>query len=132
MNVKDANYIISALNHVAELITALAYDVEQQAWAGIEDHVEATGDRPITAAQLAQPALEDAARQHQQTAAPAAESEPQVTLEQVRGVLAGLSGRGLTEQVRNLILNTGANKLSEVDPAKYPALLSEARRLSDA
>lgn len=131
MNVKDTNYIISALNHIAELVTALAYDVEQQAWAGIEDHVEATGDRPIAAAQLAQPALEDAARQHQQIAAPAIEPEPAVNLEQVRGVLAGLTGRGLTEQVRQMILNTGANKLSEVDPAKYLTLLAEARRLSD-
>ncbi|MDO4665446.1 MAG: hypothetical protein Q4A71_04470 [Actinomycetaceae bacterium] len=132
MNVKDANYIISALNHVAELVTALAYDVEQQAWEGIEDHAGMSGARPIAAVQLAQPALEDAARQHQQAAAPAAEPEPQVTLEQIRGVLARLSGRGLTEQVRQMILNTGANKLSEVDPAKYPALLAEARRLSDA
>lgn len=131
MNVKDANYIISALNHVAELVTALAQDVEKQAWEGFEDHAGMSGARPIAAAQLSQPALEDAAQQYQQTAPPAVEPEQHVTLEQVRGVLAELSGHGLTEQVRQLILNTGASKLSEVDPAKYPALLAEARRLSN-
>ncbi len=55
-----------------------------------------------------------------------------MSLAQVRGVLAGLSSQGLTEQVRELIVATGADKLSAVDPAKYGWLLTKARELSDA
>lgn len=55
-----------------------------------------------------------------------------MSLARVRGVLAGLSSQGLTEQVRELIVATGADKLSTVDPAKYGWLLTKARELSDA
>lgn len=58
MNVAQANSVINALNHVAELVTALAADVEAAAWEGVEDHAGMSGTRPIAAAQLAQPALE--------------------------------------------------------------------------
>jgi len=47
-------------------------------------------------------------------------------------VLAGLSSQGLTEQIRELIVATGADKLSVVDPAKYSWLLDKAKELSDA
>ncbi|MDU5420638.1 MAG: hypothetical protein E6128_11425 [Cutibacterium avidum] len=55
-----------------------------------------------------------------------------MSLAQVRGVLAGLSSQGLTEQVRELIVATGADRLSAVDPSKYGWLLAKAKELSDA
>ena len=93
------------------------------------------GARPIAAAGLAQPDLEQAAAEyeaaHRQAPEPAPEPEP-VSLAQVRGVLAGLSSQGMTEQVRELIVATGADRLSAVDPTKYGWLLAKAKELSDA
>ena len=135
MNVTDANKHIAALNRIAEGVTMLAAAIEETAWGSFEDHAEMPGARPIAAAGLAQPALEQAAAEyeatHQQSPEPAPEPDP-VSLAQVRGVLAGLSSQGLTEQIRELIVATGADKLSVVDPAKYSWLLDKAKELSDA
>jgi hypothetical protein len=56
-------------------------------------------------------------------------SEPAVTLEQVRAILAEKSRNGQTAAVRELLQKHGAEKLSAVDPAEYPALLVEAEVL---
>ena len=134
MNVTDANRHIAALNRIAEGVTMLAAAIEETAWEGFEDHAGMLGSRPIAAAQLVQPDLEEAAAEyeatHQQAPEPAPEPEP-VSLAQVRGVLAGLSSQGMTEQVRELIVATGADKLSAVDPAKYSWLLAKAQELAD-
>lgn len=53
-----------------------------------------------------------------------------VTLEQVRAVLAEKSRAGHTAEVRELLVRHGAAKLSEIDPAEYPALLKEAEELA--
>lgn len=138
MNVTQANSIIAALNHVAELVTALAADVESAAWEGFEDHAGMSGVRPIAAAQLAQPSLADAVAEHDQQVAqaraqassPFVAPTPVISLEEVRGVLAQLSSAGKTVQVRQLILDAGAERLSDVDPAKYGWLLERAKGLS--
>lgn len=132
MNVKQANSVIAALNHIAELVTGLAADVEAAAWEGFEDHAGMSGVRPIAAAQLAQPALADAvAEDDQQTTQPTLQqATPAVSLEEVRGVLAELSSAGKTAQVRQLILDAGAQRLSDVEPAKYGWLLDQAKGLS--
>lgn len=65
-------------------------------------------------------------------AKPAAKQEPEekpLTLEEVRAVLAEKSRSGHTEEVRALLNKHGADKLSEIDPAEYPALLAEAEVL---
>ena len=115
-------------------MTALAADVEAAAWEGIEDHAGMPGARPIAAAQLAQPALADAVAEHgQQTTQPTPQqAAPAVSLEQVRGILAELSATGKTAQARQLILDAGAERLSDVAPAKYSWLLEQAKGLSDA
>lgn len=59
---------------------------------------------------------------------PAPEEKP-VTLEVVRAVLAEKSRAGHTAKVRELLEKHGAGKLSEIDPAEYPALLAEAEVL---
>ena len=63
---------------------------------------------------------------------PAAKQEPEekpLTLEEVRAVLAEKSRSGHTEEVRELLNKHGADKLSEIDPAEYAALLAEAEVL---
>lgn len=52
-----------------------------------------------------------------------------VTLEAVRAVLAEKSRNGHTAEVRELLKKYGAEKLSEIDPSEYTALLSEAEVL---
>lgn len=144
MSVADANRFIAALNLIGEGAVLLARAIEDEAWGLIEDHAGMSGTRPIPAIELAQPPLNIKASRSEttrdettdQTPAPATVSEPErepvvVSLAQVRGVLAGLSSQGLTEQVRELIVATGADKLSAVDPAKYGWLLAQAKELSD-
>ncbi len=55
--------------------------------------------------------------------------QPSVTLEQVRGVLAGKSKEGKTAEVRSLLQKYGADKLSEIKPECYSDLLIEAEGL---
>ena len=51
------------------------------------------------------------------------------SLEEVRLVLARLSQGGLTAEVREIIKKHGADRLSDIDPAEYAAILKEAERL---
>lgn len=138
MNVTEANRYVTALNRIAEGVTMLASAIEEAAWESFEDHAGMSGARPIAAAQLAQPALEAEAQEHEaahQPPAPAPTPAPepkQVTLEQVRTVLARLSQAGHTTQVRELIQAAGADKLSEVDPSKFGLLLEQAEAIADA
>lgn len=138
MNVTDSNKHIAALNRIAEGATMLAAAIEETAWEGFEDHAGMPGVCPIAAAQLAQPALEEAAAEYEATNQETPEPQPDpapesgsVSLAQVRGVLAELSSQGLTEQVRELIVATGTDRLSAVDPAKYGWLLEQAKELAD-
>ncbi|MCH3955301.1 MAG: rRNA biogenesis protein rrp5 [Eubacterium sp.] len=52
--------------------------------------------------------------------------EKSVTLPEVRAVLAEKSREGHTKEVKALIKSLGADRLSEVDPSQYPALLKKA------
>jgi len=57
--------------------------------------------------------------------------EPALTLEAVRAILANKSRDGFTAQIRELLQKYGASKLSEVDPAKYKALVADAEVLGN-
>ena len=57
--------------------------------------------------------------------------EPPVTLEAVRAVAAKIARAGGTEQVKALIEQHGADKLSAVPPAEYGALLKELEGIGD-
>lgn len=57
--------------------------------------------------------------------------EKPLTLEAVRAVLAEKSRAGHTARVRELLEKHGANKLSEIDPSEYAALLAEAEVLGN-
>lgn len=59
---------------------------------------------------------------------PVPEEKP-LTLEEVRAVLAEKSRAGHTAEVKALLIKHGADKLSDIDPAEYPALLADAEVL---
>ena len=58
-------------------------------------------------------------------------AEHQLTLEQVRAVLADKSRMGFTAEIRSLLQKYGAAKLSGIDPAPYKALVADAEVLGD-
>ena len=60
------------------------------------------------------------------------EPKPELTLEQVRAVLADKSRAGHTAAVRELLQKYGATKLSQVDPKHYEALMKDAEVISNA
>jgi hypothetical protein len=55
--------------------------------------------------------------------------EKQITLEEVRAVLAEKSHDGFTAEVRGLLEKYGASKLSQIYPSKYAAILADAEEL---
>lgn len=59
------------------------------------------------------------------------EKKPELTLEEVRAVLAEKSRAGHTAAIRTLLQKYGAKKLSGVDPKHYEALLKDAEELDD-
>lgn len=144
MNITDSNKFIRALNTIAEGVTMLGKAIEEAAWAAIEDHADAVGARPITAAELYRPdlvaeaeAFEAAQAQAEQTPTPEPEAAPaavpetaaEVTLVELRSLLAQLSQSGLTEKVRGLLGEFGFDKLSAVPEEQYAALFARAKEL---
>lgn len=104
----------------------------------LADSLQAVADAAVQGGpeQLGQnPEEKPAQKPEKKTAAKRAEPpvekpEPKpLTLEQVRAVLAEKSRAGHTAEVRALLLKHGADKLSEVNPAEYPALLADVEVL---
>lgn len=60
------------------------------------------------------------------------DSQPAVSLVDVRTRLGELSRAGYTAQVRAILERHGVARLSEVDPKDYEAILKEAEDLSNA
>ena len=60
------------------------------------------------------------------------EKKPELTLEQVRAVLADKSRAGHTAAVRDLLQKYGASKLSQVDHKHYETLLKDAEVIGNA
>ena len=63
---------------------------------------------------------------------PTPAKEPELKLEDVRAVLADMSRKGHTAEIRVLLQKYGAAKLSGVDPANYSALLKDVEELDHA
>lgn len=59
-------------------------------------------------------------------------TEPSPTLEEVRAVLAEESRSGFTAEIHALLQKYGADRLSQLDPANYKALLADVEVLTDA
>ena len=52
-----------------------------------------------------------------------------LNIEEVRRILADKARAGFKEDIRNLLKKYGANKLSEIDPVNYQALVDDAEKL---
>lgn len=63
--------------------------------------------------------------------APAKPTEPVPTKEDVRAILAEMSSRGFTAQVKELLRQHGAATLSGIDPSEYAALIKDAEGLAN-
>ena len=63
---------------------------------------------------------------------PEAPEEKALTLEDVRAVCADKSRSGFTAEVKEILSKHGVEKLSEVNPAEYKALLAEVEVLGNA
>lgn len=147
MNIHDANRFIEAYNAQAKAAVLMATAWEELAWGMVEDHADARGVRPAIPAQIIFPTPEEyptppGLQPHTETvptaeSAPMAESAqveqvaPEVSLVELRTLLAELSQAGLTVQVRGLITGLGFDKLSEVPEDKYPVLYVQAKELAD-
>ena len=60
-----------------------------------------------------------------------AKKKQSIPLEKVRGVLAEKSRDGYTAEVRAIIQSFGADRLSEIDPSQYEAVLKKAEVLGN-
>ena len=107
--------VVSDLRSLADSLQAVADAVAQ---GGQEQPDQTTEERPAQ-----EPEKKTAAKKEEK-----AEPKP-LTLERVRAALAEKSRAGHTAEVKALLLKHGADKLSDIDPAEYPALLAEAEVL---
>ena len=107
--------VVSDLRSLADSLQAVADAVAQ---GGQEQPDQTTEERPAQ-----EPEKETAAKKEEK-----AEPKP-LTLERVRAALAEKSRAGHTTEVKALLIKHGADKLSDIDPAEYPALLAEAEVL---
>ena len=107
--------VVSDLRSLADSLQAVADAVAQN---GQEQPDQTTEERPAQ-----EPEKKTAAKKEEK-----AEPKP-LTLERVRAALAEKSRAGHTSEVKALLIKHGADKLSDIDPAEYPALLAEAEVL---
>ena len=107
--------VVSDLRSLADSLQAVADAVVQ---GGQEQPDQTTEEKPTQ-----KPEKKNVAKQVEK-----AEPKP-LTLEQVRAALAEKSRAGHTAEVKALLIKHGADKLSDIDPAEYPALLAEAEVL---
>lgn len=107
--------VVSDLRSLADSLQAVADAVAQ---GGQEQPDQTTEEKPTQ-----KPEKKNIAKQVEK-----AEPKP-LTLEQVRAALAEKSRAGHTSEVKALLIKHGADKLSDIDPAEYPALLAEAEVL---
>ncbi len=61
-----------------------------------------------------------------------AETQKQLTLEEVRAVCAEKSRAGFTAEAKSIITKHGADKLSAIKPEEYAAVLAEVEVLGNA
>ena len=107
--------VVSDLRSLADSLQAVADAVVQ---GGQEQPDQTTEEKPAQ-----KPEKKTAAKKEEK-----AEPKP-LTLERVRAALAEKSRAGHTSEVKALLIKHGADKLSDIDPAEYPALLAEAEVL---
>lgn len=55
------------------------------------------------------------------------EEKKVITLDEIRAELTSFARKGFTNDIRDIIVGFGANKLSELDPKHYEEVLSRVR-----
>ncbi len=111
-------------------LRSLADSLQAVADAAVDSDAAVEMKEPEEPGETGKPAKAAGRKAATKKAKPATKQEEKpLTLEEVRGVLAEKSRAGHTEEVRALLNKHGADKLSEIDPAEYPALLAEAEVL---
>lgn len=63
--------------------------------------------------------------------APAAKAKT-YSFQEVRGIMAGLSGKGKKSEAKKLLQKYGATRLSEIKPEDYAALVADAEVIANA
>ncbi len=116
--------VIGDLRSLADSLQAVADAVAD---SGAAEAEMTTTKEPEKAGKTGKSAAKNTAKKDAKVMAK--QEEKPLTLEEVRAVLAEKSRSGHTEEVRELLAKHGADKLSEIDPAEYPALLAEAEVL---
>lgn len=66
------------------------------------------------------------------TAEKASKKEKTLSLEDVRAVMADKSRKGYTAEVKALLTKRGVNRLSDIEPKEYAALLAEVEVIGNA
>lgn len=113
--------VIEDMCSLADSLQAVAVAMTQTEPVDVPE--ENTGEKPKKAG-----GKETAKEAAKTTPSPAPE-EKSLTLEEVRMVLAEKSRAGHTAEVRALLVKHGADKLSDIDPTRYPVLLADAEAL---
>ena len=105
---------------------------EQKTKADVTELLLKTADDLTALADSVRALCASLADSHQEEPKPLpAKKKQTVPLEKVRGVLAEKSRDGYTAEVRAIIQSFGAERLSEIDPANYEAVLKKAEVLGN-
>ena len=112
---------LEELRHCGEVLIGIS-DTLRDMFSGGEETPEESAEKPKGKAKAAKPAP---AKESEKPVEP----EKQLTLADVRAVLAEKSRAGFTEEVKALIAKHGADRLSEVPETEYAALLADAEVL---
>lgn len=120
--------VIGDLRSLADSLQAVADAVADNGAAEAELTTTKEPEETGKAGKTGKAAAKNTAKKDAKAAKQEPEEKP-LTLEEVRAVLAEKSRSGHTEEVRELLNKHGADKLSEIDPAEYAALLAEAEVL---
>ena len=118
--------VVQDIRSLADSLQAVAEAMLQNEPEQTDTPVESSPDPKAEKKNTGKKAVKPAAKAEPESSEPA---EPPLTLEQVRAVLAEKSRAGHTAEVKALLTKHGADKLSDIDPAQYPALLADAEVL---
>lgn len=134
---KELSEEIEELRHCGEILIDISETLRQMfsGTGGAEPEAEEAVETAAKAAadRKAEPAAggnADRAAVSEPSADAEKKSKP-VTLSEVRAVLAEKSRKGFTAEVRGLLQKYGAEKLSEVDAARYADLMADAEVLGN-
>lgn len=117
MTKEDVTRLAQMMSSVADSMEALAGCIRDYSTSLTEDAGDACTDPPKEASKE-EPLKEEAI--------PAEEPAKEWALEEVRMFLADKSRAGHTEEVKALISKYGADRLSDIKPMDFAALMAEA------